>query len=104
MGLISIVAYRAKPGQEVELQRELEGRLPLLRRLGLATQRPEILMRSRSGALVQVSEWASQEAIDTAHKTPEVLAMWERFGACCEFGPLSALPECGEMFATFRAV
>lgn len=111
MGLVSIAAFRAHPGKEAELRRVIADRLPLLRGLGLATDRPDILLRSRgsTGAkggevLVSISEWVSQEAIDRAHRMPEVHALWGRFAACSDWVKLETLPECGEDFATFEAV
>jgi hypothetical protein len=105
MGQISIVAYRPKPGREGELRAVLDSRLPLLRRLGLATERARMLMRSKDGTLIEASEWASEAAIAKAHQTPEALALWERFNeVCAAYVELRALAECGEMFATFEAV
>lgn len=104
MGRISIAAFRPRPGKQDELLEVIADRLPLLRRLGLATDRAPILMGSRDGVIIQVSEWVSDEAIEKAHETPEVLALWERFDACCEFVKLDRLPEAGEDFATFEAM
>lgn len=102
-GQISIVACMPKAGKEAELRQVLADRLPLLRELGLATDRPEILMRSEAGALIQVSEWASEAAIDRAHREPRVLELWQRFDACCTFPPLNSLAETAGPFATFAA-
>jgi len=104
MGLISIAAFRPKPGMERELFRVLEERLPLLQRLGLATDRAPITCRSRNGVIVSISEWVSEAAIDRAHHTPEVLALWDRFFACCDWVKLESIPESSEDFATFEAV
>ncbi len=52
MGMISVAAFRPRPGREKELLDVLADRLPLLRRLGLATQRDAILMRSRDGTIL----------------------------------------------------
>jgi hypothetical protein len=104
MGRITVAIFRPKVGRESELLELLAERLPLLRRLGLATQREPMLMRSREGVILQVSEWASDEAIGRAHETPEVLAMWERFDACCTYVRLDTLPESHEDFATFEAI
>lgn len=104
MGLISIAAFRAKPGKDRDLTQVLDDRLPLLRRLGLATGRPEVRCRSRDGVIVTISEWASAEAIEKAHHTPEVHALWDRFFACCEWVKLQGLPEAAEDFATFQAI
>src|SRR5205085_11144993 len=104
MGRITIAAFQPKQGRESELLRVLADRLPLLRRLGLATQREPMLMRSREGVILQVSEWASDEAIDKAHDNAEVLAMWERFDACCAYVRLDSLAEAHDDFATFDAL
>ena len=104
MGLISIAAFRAKPGKEQDLTQVLADRLPLLRRLGLATDRPETRCRSRDGIIITISEWASAEAIEKAHHTPEVLALWDRFFACCQWVKLQGLHEAAEDFATFEAI
>jgi hypothetical protein len=61
-------------------------------------------MRSRDGTIVEVSEWRSREAIDAAHKNPNVLAMWEKFFAVCDCVPLNTLPETADMFAGFTPI
>ena len=104
MGKISIAAFRPKPGKEDELLSVIASRLPLLRSLGLATERENITMRSADGVIVDVSEWVDEEAIARAHQTPEVLAMWERFDACCEFIKLDTLAETHDDFASFEPV
>ena len=104
MGLISVAGFKPKPGKEAELMAVIEDRIPLLRRLGLATSREPVLMRSRDGTIIQVSEWTSEEAIAKAHETPEVLELWGRFDACCTYIKLEALPESRDDFATFKAV
>jgi quinol monooxygenase YgiN len=103
-GVIAVVAYRPKPGKEQELLELVRARVPTLRREGLVTDRVPTIMRSRDGAIVEVSEWKSREAIDAAHKNSNVLAMWEKFGAVCECVPLKTLAEAADMFAGFTPV
>ena len=101
-GVVVIVAYRPKPGKEEELLALVRGRVPTLRKERLVTGRAPTIMRSRDGTVVEVSEWKSQEAIDAAHKNPNVLAMWNKFFAICECVPLKTLPEAADMFAGFE--
>jgi hypothetical protein len=103
-GQISVAVYRAKAGHERALLRVIEDRLPLLRRLGLATDREHVLMRAGDGAIIEVSEWSSEDAIARAHEAPEVLALWARFDAVCDFVELNRLAECAGLFATFEAL
>jgi len=103
-GVIAMVAYRPKPGKERELLELVRLRVPTLRKEGLVTDRVPTVMRSRDGTIVEVSEWKSREAIDAAHKNPNVLAMWEKFFALCECVPLKTLAEANDMFAGFEPV
>jgi hypothetical protein len=104
MGTITIAAFRPKLGMEDELLAAIASRLPLLRSLGLSTQRDHITMRSRDGTIIEVSEWIDDDAIAKAHKSPQVLALWERFESCSTYVKLDTLPESHEDFASFEAV
>jgi quinol monooxygenase YgiN len=103
-GVCCIVAYRPKPGKEEELLELVRSRVPTLRKEGLVTDRVPAIMRSRDGTIVEVSEWKSQEAIEAAHRNPNVLAMWDKFFAVCECVPLNTLAEAADMFAGFEPV
>jgi quinol monooxygenase YgiN len=103
-GVCVIVAYRPKSGRGGELLELVRSRVPTLRKEGLVSDRAPTIMRTRDGTIVEVSEWKSREAIDAAHKNPNVLAMWEQFFALCDCVPLNTLAEAGEMFAGFEPV
>jgi quinol monooxygenase YgiN len=103
-GVIVIVAYRPKPGKQSQTLDLVRNRIPTLRKEALVTQRTPIIMRASDGTIIEVSEWKSPEAIDAAHKNPNVLAMWNRFFAVCHCVPLNQLSESAEMFAGFEPV
>jgi len=103
-GVCVIVAYRPKPGKEDDLLELVRSRVPTLRKEGLVSDRAPTIMRARDGTIVEVSEWKSREAIDAAHKNPNVLAMWEEFFALCDCVPLNTLAEASEMFASFEPI
>jgi len=104
MGRVVFAAFKPKPGRENELLGVIADRLPLLRRLAMATDREPVLVRSRDGVIIEVSEWIDDDAIRRAHEHPEVHALWARFEACSTYVPFGSLDEAGEMFATFEAV
>ncbi len=104
MGHISIAAFVPLPGMEAQLLRVIDERIPLLRGLGLITDRPPILMRSANGTIIHISEWADESAIERAHSTPAVHALWKRFEACSLSVPLRSLTESHEDFATFPSI
>ncbi len=103
-GVCVIVAYRSKQGKEEALLSLVRGRVPMLRQEGLVTERVPVIMRAKDGTLIEVSEWKSREAIDAAHRNPNVLAMWNKFFAVCDCVPLNTLAEAAEMFAGFEPV
>ncbi len=104
MGIMVIVAYRPRPGKEAQLLELTKEHVPILRREGLATDRPAYAMCADDGTIIEVFEWKSQEAIDTAHTNPEVLKLWGRFAEVCEYVPLATVKECGELFAGFDPI
>ena len=96
-----IACYRPKPGQEAVLLDLVRSHVPVLRRLGLATDRAPYSMRAADGTLVEVFEWTSAKAIAAAHEHPEVHAMWAAFGAACTYVKVSELTEALQLFAEF---
>ncbi len=104
MGVMVIVAYRPKVGQEARLLDLTKEHWPILRGLGLATDRPAYAMRAADGTIIEVFEWKSKEAIESAHTNPEVLKMWERYGEACEYTPLIKIKECSDLFAGFEPI
>ena len=103
-GVIVIVAYRPRPGKENQTLELVRGRVPTLRKEGLVTDRVPTIMRARDGTIIEVSEWKSEDAIDAAHKNPNVLAMWNKFFEVCDCIPLNKLSESAEMFAGFEPI
>jgi len=103
-GVVVIVAYRPKPGKEKETLDLVRNRIPTLHKHGLVTDRAPTIMRARDGTIIEVSEWKSQDAIDAAHKNPNVLAMWNKFFAVCDCvrsirspNPLRCLPDSNRL-------
>lgn len=103
-GVCVIVAYRPKRDKEAELLAVVRERVPALRKEGLVTERAPVIMRAKDGTIIEVSEWKSKEAIEAAHKNPNVLAMWARFFEVCDCVPLNTLAEAEEMFAGFAPI
>ena len=101
MGRIVIACYRPKPGKREALRELMADHLPILRSQGLATDRESIAMEAEDGTVVEVFEWKSAEAIEAAHSNPVVGEMWKRYEEACEYVPVGAVKEAGELFATF---
>ena len=104
-GVCVIVAYRPKkPECERALLDLVRQRVPTLAGEGLVTNRVPVIMRAGDGTIIEVSEWKSREAIDAAHRNPNVLKMWEKFFSLCDCVPLKDLAEAEPMFAGFEPI
>jgi len=101
MGEMVIAAYKPKPGFEAALLALTIEHVPYLRALGLVTDRPPLAMRAKDGTILEVFEWRD-EGTARAHGMPEIHALWEKYGAVCEYVPLRNLAEAGDLFAMFE--
>jgi hypothetical protein len=101
MGRLVIACYKPKAGKEKALKALIADHVPTLRRIGLVTERAPILMEASDGTLIEVFEWTSPEAIQTAHGHPAVLRMWEEYGKVCDFVPVAQVPEAAQLFSEF---
>ena len=99
-----IAAYRTKKGKERLLREVLKDHVPILRKERLVTDRPPYLMRAADGTFVEVFEWKSAAAIQSAHENAAVQAMWARFEEACTYESLVNLTESKEIFANFGSV
>lgn len=104
MGRFVIAAYRPKPGREPQLLAAVARHMPVLRAEGLISDRPAHVMRGADGTVVEVFEWLSTAAIERAHSSPAVQALWAEFGAACDYVPLAGLPEAQRIFSEFEAL
>ena len=104
MGRIVIACYRPKPGQDEALRALIRDHVATLRSIGLVTNRAPITMEAADGTIVEVFEWASAGAIETAHGHPTVLAMWDRYAQVCDYVPIAQVPEAAQLFPDFTPV
>jgi quinol monooxygenase YgiN len=104
MGRFVIVAYKPKPQKADQLFAAVKKHIAVLRSENLVSEKAAYVMRATDGTLVEVFEWRDPAAIEAAHKSPAVLALWGEFGEACDFVPLTSLPEAPQMFAEFDAV
>jgi hypothetical protein len=92
----TLVRYTPKPGNEEPLLDLVRQHWPTLRRLGLVTPSPTQLFRGkdkRTGrvSILEIFEWSDDRSSETAHQTPEVMAVWEPMGPLLESMELTRL-------------
>jgi hypothetical protein len=100
-GRLVIACYRPKAGKEQALRALIVDHVPTLRRIGLVTERAPVLMEAKDGTLVEVFEWVSAEAIQSAHRHPAVLRMWEEYGKVCDCVSVAQVAEAAQPFSEF---
>jgi hypothetical protein len=86
---ITLCRYFVKPGKEAELRELLAKHWPVFEKLGLVADDPPHLIfrgedKERGLFFVETFAWKDKEAMGRAHSLPEVAAVWEPMGKCCE--------------------
>lgn len=85
----NIVTYVPKPGKEAELLALVKQHEPALRKVGLVTAEPFKVwkafdIRKQRVQYIEYFVWKDGKSSDTAHQTPEVMAVWEPMGPVLE--------------------
>lgn len=82
-----IATYRVRPDKEAAFLELLRRHHPTLVGAGLATaEAPVVYKNVEKGrpTYFEIFSWIDGEAAEVAHRTPEVMAIWEPMGACVE--------------------
>ena len=86
--LTVICRFTVKPAREKEFVKVLAKDWPGLVKLGFATKVKPVVWRhvDETGGPVyfQVFTWTSEEAVNEAHHSPEVMKSWGAMGPLCE--------------------
>jgi len=102
MGIIVIAGYKPKPGKGGALKELMKTHLPRLKAENLVTDRKSIMMEAADGTIIEVFEWLSAEAIQSAHTNPAVLEMWGEYAEVCDYVPVGSLAEADNLFSGFK--
>ena len=100
-GRIVIAAYKPKPGQQEQLEKLIASHLAILRNEDLVTDRQSIIMKADDGTILEVFEWKSKQAIESAHENPAVLKMWQDYAEVCDYIPAGQVAEISQLFSEF---
>jgi hypothetical protein len=100
---IVFAVYHPIDGHEKNLRQLIAKHVPTLRRLKLVTQREAIIIKSKSGAYVEIFEWKSSKASNDAHDVSAVRKIWDEMRKVAHLTKLHSLPESKEMFSALCA-
>ena len=105
MGIVVFVTYRPRAGEgnRSTLLELVRIHVPLLRELGMATDRPGMILerRGEGDEIVEVFEWVTEERSRAAHDDEQVADLWRRMAEVAEFIPLADLDESKRPFTHF---
>jgi hypothetical protein len=104
VGRIVIVGYKPKPGKASALRELAKDHVGILRREGLVTDRAPIIMAAKDGTVIEVFEWKSKDAIESAHSNPRVIDLWKRYDEVCEYVPVGSVEEISQLFSEFTPI
>jgi len=104
MGRVVIVGYKPKPGKPQALRSLARTHFQRWRAAGLVTPREAVVMEASDGTMAEVFEWKSKEAIESAHKSLAVQALWKEFSDVCDYVPVASIAEAKQLFAEFALV
>ena len=105
MGKVVIAIYRPKEGKEKELlELVTEEHMQVLRSQDLVTGREPVVMRASDGAIIEIFEWKSAEAVGQAHTNPEVAKLWEKFSAVSDYEIPININEFHNPFSEFEPI
>jgi quinol monooxygenase YgiN len=100
--LVFMALYRPNPGKEDELNEVLKVHIPTLREEDLITSRELMTLQAEDGTIIEIAEWRSTEAIEKAHQSAKVIAIWNKIGSLAELTSLSTLAEAQHPFPNFK--
>ena len=91
-----LCTYRPKHGKEKKLLALLKKHWRILNKVGLVTAEPAVVYRAadkKSGQIyfVEIFSWRDIHASAVAHKTPEVMAIWEPMESILESMDLAVI-------------
>ncbi len=85
---VVLCLFRVRPGREERILELLRQHETVIRRLDLVTEEPTRCWSGEDGPgrpfVVKIFEWRGPEALDAAHRHPEVQANWEALDPLCE--------------------
>ena len=104
MERIVIVGYKPFAGKNEELKKLSRIHWKILDDLGLVSRREPIVMEAQNGTIIEVFGWKSKLAMEQAHSNPDVLEMWGKYSAICEYVPFGSVPEAENLFSEFSPI
>lgn len=102
MGRTVFAIYKPNEGKEDELLELIKVHTPLLFKEGLLADKSVFVLKAKQGEIIEVFKWSSLDAINQAHASEKVMALWNRFGEICTYQNLKSLAEIDSVFPDFE--
>jgi hypothetical protein len=104
MSKVVIIVLKPKKGRTEELLAMLKRSIVVLQKLGVATNREQILSVSEEGTILQIFEWAGVNGQESAAEHEEIRDLWMEAERLSEFMKPNTLKEFNEVFPSFTVI
>ena len=101
---IVFAIYKPHQNKGNELKKLILKHVPILKSNKLITDREPVLVQSKNGIYIEIFEWKSNDAVEEAHKNPEVQKLWDEMEKVCDFTNLESIEEVREYFPQFKPI
>ena len=90
---IVFAVYKPHQNKENKLKKLIFKHIPILKSNKFITDREPILVQSKNGIYIEIFEWKSNEAVEEAHKNPEIQKLWDEMEKVCDFTNLKSIKQ-----------
>lgn len=104
MGIVVIVTFQPNEGEEGTWEALTKEHEKVLREEGLVTDRPFLELKAQDGDRVEIFEWASVEASESANSNARVQKVWQDMMAIGSFPAGKDLAVFQTPFAHFTVI
>lgn len=104
MAKIALIVYKPWKDKSKELIDSLLANIPVMRKLGLVTDREQIVAQSKDGCIIQIFEWREEASEEQAMAHPVVQEMWMKVSKMSEFKKPMDIAEFQEQLSKFDTI
>ena len=101
---IVFAIYKPHQNKGNELKKLILKHIPILKSNKLITNREPLLVQSKNGIYIEIFGWKSNDAVDEAHKNPEIQKLWDEMKKVCNYTNLESIDEVKEYFPQFTPI
>ena len=104
MQKLAFIVFKPRKGKTEELIAFLKRSFVILQNLKVASEKPQVLVSSMDGNIMQIFEFSAADKPESAAVYPEVRELWTEAEKLSEFLKPSSIKEFQEVFPSFDII